>query len=179
MEQTGYLPSNCDKINKEDICLLECNNAEVLRIKWANVGNVLVLAAGEMGLDTTTGKFKIGNGTAKWDELPYFDASVNSIATAVATVKGTATTAYDTLGEVEIALTPIVSAGTTGHVLTRTNTGTGYVANIPTIGIDALGDVTIADVAQGHTLQYDAATAQWKNLLKLIFLSVKLSLLVR
>jgi hypothetical protein len=29
-----------------------------------------------------------------------------------------------------------------------------------------LGDVTIEDVAQGHTLQYDAATAQWKNLLK-------------
>jgi len=135
--------------------------------QWANVGNVLVLAAGEMGLDTTTGKFKIGNGTAKWDELPYFDASVNSIATAVATVKGTATTAYDTLGEVEIALTPIVSAGTTGHVLTRTNTGTGYAWSIiPTIGINALGDVTIADVAQGHTLQYDAATAQWKNLLK-------------
>lgn len=135
--------------------------------QWAVVGDVLVLAAGEMGLDTTTGKFKIGNGTAKWNELQYFDASANSIATAVATVKGTATTAYDTLGEVEVALTPIVSAGTTGYVLTRTNTGAGYAWSvIPTIGINALSDVTISGVAQGHTLQYDASDGQWKNLLK-------------
>jgi hypothetical protein len=30
-----------------------------------------VLASGEMGLETDTGKFKFGNGTATWTELPY------------------------------------------------------------------------------------------------------------
>ena len=135
--------------------------------QWLAVGATLVLAAGEMGLDTTTGKFKIGNGSTIWNSLPYFDVSSNSIATAVATVKGTATSAYDTLGEVETVITPIVANGTTGHVLTRTNSGQGYAWNvIPTIGINALGDVTITDVAQGHTLQYDAGDSQWKNLLK-------------
>lgn len=33
------------------------------------------LAAGEMGFETNTGKFKIGNGTSAWTALPYAGGS--------------------------------------------------------------------------------------------------------
>lgn len=31
-----------------------------------------VLAQGEPGMDTTTGRFKLGDGVKTWSELPYF-----------------------------------------------------------------------------------------------------------
>ena len=37
---------------------------------WTSAGSV-VLAAGEPGFETDTGKFKIGNGTQAWTSLPY------------------------------------------------------------------------------------------------------------
>ena len=36
---------------------------------WTSVNTIL--AAGEMGLETDTNKFKIGNGTLGWNSLPY------------------------------------------------------------------------------------------------------------
>ena len=39
-----------------------------------------VLAAGEVGVETDTGKLKIGNGTTAWVSLDYFDAeAVNGL----------------------------------------------------------------------------------------------------
>lgn len=37
---------------------------------WALVNPVL--QAGEPGLETNTGRYKIGNGTHRWSDLPYF-----------------------------------------------------------------------------------------------------------
>ena len=37
--------------------------------QWAAANTVL--AAGEMGIDTDTDQFKIGNGTTGWNSLPY------------------------------------------------------------------------------------------------------------
>lgn len=37
--------------------------------KWAEVNPVL--AQGELGLETDTNKFKIGDGTTAWNLLPY------------------------------------------------------------------------------------------------------------
>ena len=38
-----------------------------------------VLAAGEIGLDTTLGKIKIGNGSALWQALPYFSVAPSEL----------------------------------------------------------------------------------------------------
>ena len=45
----------------------------------AMTSNNPVLAAGEIGVETDTGKTKIGNGSTAWNSLPYTDspAAVN------------------------------------------------------------------------------------------------------
>lgn len=51
-------------------------NVECLQVKrgtsarWASLNPIL--KAGEVGFDTTTGIFKIGNGTSTWSNLPHF-----------------------------------------------------------------------------------------------------------
>lgn len=48
------------------------NNIQVRRDTAANWTSVNpVLAAGEMGFETDTNKFKFGNGTSTWTALPY------------------------------------------------------------------------------------------------------------
>ena len=41
----------------------------------AMAGNNPVLAAGEIGIETDTGRSKIGDGTTAWNNLPYTDSS--------------------------------------------------------------------------------------------------------
>jgi hypothetical protein len=45
-----------------------------------------ILAIGEMGLETDTSKFKIGNGLNNWDDLPY--GGIQGPAGADSTVPG-------------------------------------------------------------------------------------------
>lgn len=42
--------------------------------EWADsvISSTVILAAGEVGLETDTGKFKIGNGTSVWSALSYY-----------------------------------------------------------------------------------------------------------
>lgn len=44
---------------------------------WESIKDSVVLASGEMGLETDTGKFKIGDGSSYWSGLSYF---VNSLS---------------------------------------------------------------------------------------------------
>lgn len=41
--------------------------------EWQAVANTLVLQSGEHGVETTTGKFKVGNGQKTWSQLEYFN----------------------------------------------------------------------------------------------------------
>jgi hypothetical protein len=41
--------------------------------------NNTVLLAGELGIETDTNKFKIGDGVTAWDDLPYFDGGIQNI----------------------------------------------------------------------------------------------------
>jgi hypothetical protein len=41
-----------------------------------------VLAAGEIGFETNTNNFKIGNGVNNWETLPYFASSTEPPAPA-------------------------------------------------------------------------------------------------
>ncbi|NBP55374.1 hypothetical protein EBU71_02335 [bacterium] len=57
------------------------------------------LAAGEIGFETDTGKFKIGNGSSAWSALSYFTDN-----TALATLLADAPEALNTLNELAAAI---------------------------------------------------------------------------
>lgn len=72
-----------------------------------------VLAAGEIGFETDTNKFKVGNGSTAWTSLTYFvDASVAfdsdevtaAIEAAIGNVIGLAPNTLDTLEELALAV---------------------------------------------------------------------------
>ena len=58
-----------------------------LRLRTDSAGNWLkanpVLLLGEVGIESDTGKVKIGNGTATWRELPYYFVLKNEILDCV------------------------------------------------------------------------------------------------
>jgi hypothetical protein len=103
---------------------------------WSSVNPVL--AAGEVGYDSTNNQIKIGNGSALWNSLPYASgaggASVNISQTAPTdpeagdvwfnSTEGRAYIYYD---NVWVDLNPgiagpgVASGGTTGQILTKVN----------------------------------------------------------
>lgn len=80
-----------------------------------------VLAAGEIGFETDTNKFKIGDGINNWGSLDYFSTSIDlsSYATesyvdnSIASVIDSAPEALDTLNELSAALNDDANAFTT------------------------------------------------------------------
>jgi hypothetical protein len=62
-----------------------------------------ILAAGEIGFETDTSKFKMGNGSSNWEALTYF-ANATELAAAIDAVVGIAPETLDTLAEIAEAL---------------------------------------------------------------------------
>jgi hypothetical protein len=62
-----------------------------------------ILAAGEIGFETDTNKFKMGNGSSAWAALSYF-ANATELAAAIDAVVGIAPETLDTLAEIAEAL---------------------------------------------------------------------------
>ena len=62
-----------------------------------------VLAAGEIGFETDTNKFKMGNGTSAWASLAYF-ANATELAAAIDAVVGIAPETLDTLAEIAASI---------------------------------------------------------------------------
>ena len=116
---------------------------------WTAAGSV-VLAAGEPGFETDTGKLKIGDGTSAWTALGYVNEDFPTVPTNLADLLDVAST-----------------APSTGQVLKWTgtewapgadSTGTGGGAS----SIDELSDVLITGTpTTGQVLSYDGIT--WTN----------------
>lgn len=68
-----------------------------------------ILAAGEFGFETNTGKFKIGNGSSNWSALQYF-VTLDAVKTSIVDA---APAALDTLNELAAALNDDASFATT------------------------------------------------------------------
>lgn len=77
-----------------------------------------VLAAGEIGFEIDTYKFKIGDGVNQWGDLDYFGASDDVLASLINAAPAT----LDTLGEIANALGN--DAAFANSVLTHTNATT-------------------------------------------------------
>lgn len=93
------------------------------------------LSAGEFGLETNTGKVKLGNGSTAWNALAYFGNLE----------------ALDNVGDV------VITSATTGQVL-RFN-GTNWVN--ATLTINDVSSFEITSPASGQTLQYNGT--KWVN----------------
>jgi hypothetical protein len=62
-----------------------------------------ILAAGEIGFETDTNKFKMGNGSSAWAALQYF-ANAEELSAAVDAIVGLAPETLDTLAELASAI---------------------------------------------------------------------------
>lgn len=78
-----------------------------LAATWLSVDPVLY--RGEIGIEIDTNKIKIGDGSRKWSELPYFVSSDDPIAdeilTRVSTLEGKVVTIENQLGSIQGTLT--------------------------------------------------------------------------
>ena len=70
--------------------------------EWANANPVL--AAGELGYESDTGSFKIGNATSNWNALAYGAISQSYVDNALADVVGLAPETLDTLAELAASI---------------------------------------------------------------------------
>ena len=83
--------------------------------QWLDVANSVILAPGEIGLETDTGKFKVGNGTTVWASLSYYlrdsdNDDIYSKLTATQTFTGS-----QVVTPANASTVPLVVAGTTGQ----------------------------------------------------------------
>ena len=127
-----------------------------------------ILAAGEIGFETDTGKFKMGNGSSAWTALSYFadasdfdtsaiESTIDSkVATAVNTLVAGAPAALNTLNELAAAIdnnstfaTAITTALSTKATLTQVNTHEARTTAVH----------GIADTAALATMEYADDTA--------------------
>ena len=84
------------------------------------------LLAGELGLETDTSKYKIGDGTTAWSSLSYSSLPSTAVDTTLINAKGDLIvgTADDTVGRLAV--------GTNGYLLSAnsgTTSGLEWVAN--------------------------------------------------
>lgn len=86
------------------------------------------LAAGELGLETDTARYKIGNGSTAWASLSYSSLPSNAIDANIVNAKGDLLvgTAADTLTNVTV--------GTNGFVLTADSAEASGVKWAPASG---------------------------------------------
>ena len=121
-----------------------------------NSGNGPILNAGEIGYETDTNKFKIGDGTNHWVSLDYFiDASstVNPSFGSSITFEGATSDAYETTLQVTdpTADRTITLPNVTGTVIT-----TGNLSDITDIGVFTSTIVMEGSTADAHELTLSA-----------------------
>lgn len=105
---------------------------------WTSVNPTLL--AGEIGIESDTGKLKIGNGSSAWSSLSYIPAfSLTGLPVSVAQ-GGTGQTTY-TNGQLLIG-------NTTGNTLTKATLTAGTGISIT----NGTGSITIATTGGGSTI---------------------------
>ena len=104
-----------------------------------NSGNGPILAAGEIGFESDTNKFKVGDGVNHWVDLTYF-TDAESITTAIGNLIDGAPAALNTLNELAAALGDdanfLASLATEAYVDTAVSGATFDAAEAAGIGLD-------------------------------------------
>ncbi len=140
------------------------------------------LAAGEIGFETDTGKFKMGNGSSTWTQLSYFAdssdfdtasimATVDSkVSTAINNILDGAPAALNTLNELASAInsdstfaSTITSALATKASLTQVNSHEATTTNVHGIAdTSLLATKAYADQAEADAISTASADATTK-----------------
>ena len=113
---------------------------------WASVNPIL--AVGETGFETNTGKFKIGTGSTAWNSLLYAtDASDITGTTLSANVTSSSLTSVGTLGS--LTVTGDVTVDTNTLKVDSTNNRVGIANASPAYTLDVNGTVEATQFIQG------------------------------
>lgn len=155
-------------------------------IQWSSANPTL--QSGELGLDTSTQKFKVGDGTNNWNNLPYigglesirlqdlsdvsstapalnevlkWNGSAWAPATAPATdgTGASGTWSISISGNAVTANTATIAGNVANGVITAEKLNSGQTGNAPIFGVRAWGHVQ-SDVvlASGNVSSFDAST---------------------
>jgi hypothetical protein len=121
-----------------------------------NSGNGPILNAGEIGYETDTNKFKIGDGTNHWVNLDYFidaNSTVNPAFGSSITFEGATADGFETTLQITdpTADRTITIPNVTGTVIT-----TGNLSDITDIGIFTSTIVMEGSTADAHELTLSA-----------------------
>lgn len=107
---------------------------------WSTANTVL--AEGELGINTTTNQFKIGNGSTAWNSLSY------------APISGT-------VADIDDITNVVITSAADGQILKYNGTNWVNVTFNELIALAGLSDVTITSVASGNILKYNGSA--WVN----------------
>ena len=110
--------------------------------QWEDVKNTVILAAGEIGLETDTGKFKVGDGVTVWNALSYYlrdsdNDDIYSKLTATQTFTGT-----QTLSPANATSIPLEVRGVDAQSAKLQRWRVGIGAPVEVASIDASGKLT-------------------------------------
>lgn len=110
--------------------------------QWEDVKNTVILAAGEIGLETDTGKFKVGDGVTVWNDLSYYlrdsdNDDIYSKLVATQTFTGT-----QTLSPANASSIPLEVRGVDAQSAKLQRWRVGIGAPVEVASIDAAGKIT-------------------------------------
>lgn len=122
--------------------------------QWTDVEDSVILQPGEVGFETDTNKFKVGDGTSLWSNLDYFrndgdNAGIYSKLLATQTFTGSQTLVSDVHTSIPLVIRGTTSGGTSQSVALQQwkNASGSVVADInPNGKITAAGGNFTADV---------------------------------
>jgi hypothetical protein len=122
-----------------------------------------ILAAGEIGYETDTGKFKIGNGSSIWSALNYY-VDANAILDGAPGVLDTLNELAASLGD-DPAFFTTVATNLSNHESDTTNVhGIANTANLATLDdvSDAVSNATVdQSTLAGEGIDWNAGTSQF------------------
>jgi hypothetical protein len=98
-----------------------------------------VLSEGEIGFETDSGKFKIGNGSSVWSSLDYFGGEVD--LSGYLTLSSASTT-Y--LTQASASTTYLTQASASNTYLTQASASTSYKSKTTTVVAEKTGAYTVA-----------------------------------
>lgn len=117
---------------------------------WSNYNPVL--AAGEIGIDTTLNKFKIGNGSSAWGILAYANLLASDLTAAINTHNADTTDVHGIADTAALATNTSVSTAISNHNEVTTNVhGIANTANLATTALVATTAASTLSSANSYT----------------------------